>query len=186
MKRKKLSKLEERNLKAEKRIKEQFENKDEEVQNNTSSSFDEQDQSFKKYLSFNYYLKRLEEQEKKNAVIPQLNRIGKGFYTMNEINAYAKTLKPFILPEIERLNNFNKKKHTKFKSWDEASTNYKFSEKDLLEYKDNINFYKWCKNNKKLIPKFSDKTKKILKDHFTVANNLVDDPLVHETLDVDR
>lgn len=82
---KKIFKLEEKNKKAKERIKQYNKKEIEHHYDNFDIDFD------KRYLDFDWYLKRCKEQEKKDAKIP-LVPIKMGFYTMKEIIKYVNSL----------------------------------------------------------------------------------------------
>lgn len=167
---KKLSKLELKNQKAKERIKKED---NEEIKENDEDDYKENLKSLSinsKYSSFSDYLKRSEEQRKHKDKIEELSFIGQGYYTMYELVHFSKNTKIYILPEIEKLNSFNKKNHKHYNSWKEASQDFKFTEKQLIEYKEYISFYFWCTSNKNQIEKLSEKTKKILENKLKIID----------------
>lgn len=124
------------------------------------------------YENWHYYLKREKQQQKKkidNVECPSM--IGKGFYTMKEIVAYANlNIKNYETAEQRTLKSFNKHHKSKYKTWVEASTdkNLNLTESDLVEYKDYIEWYTYVQNHS--LPKISKKNFKILKDKINSAS----------------
>lgn len=95
--------------------------------------------------------------------------IGQGFTPMQEISAYASTLKQVVNESTEEktLEKFNKQHKTNFKNWLEISRDYQeFTEEDLLEYKDQIKWYEWNKTHEE--PQLSKKAAKVLREKFLI------------------
>ena len=122
---------------------------------------------------FSEYCNACEVYKKDPSLVPLLDQIGSGFYTQEEIRLYkASSGKVNADPEEAALSSFNKKHKTNYKSWNELSESYKdFTEKDYIDYKDLINWYRWGKkNNAESLLSLSKSAQKILKDKITALS----------------
>lgn len=104
------------------------------------------------HFDWDLYCKNCIKYSKHPNQVPEPKQIGEGYWTMQEIVKFAKHItKPVDNRQstaAEKLNTFNKKYKTDYKSWDEVSLLYDFTDKEILEYKDYISFYHLSKNRK--------------------------------------
>lgn len=102
------------------------------------------------HFDWKLYLTNCEKYSKHPKQVPEVKQIGEGYWTMQEIVKYSrenmkrsdnKQSQPF-----EKLALFNKSHKTNYNSWEELSSLYELTCKDIIEFKDFLSFYHMSKN----------------------------------------
>ena len=91
------------------------------------------------------------------------------YLTMEEIMAWTRAyLKVEVPVSITKLEDFNKKHKTKYRTWDDLSKNEDMRESDLIEYENYVNWHIYMKRHN--IEEFSKKFQKKMRDHLATKD----------------
>lgn len=91
------------------------------------------------------------------------------YLTMKEIMAWTKAYcKKEVPMSIMKLNEFNKKHKSEYRTWDDLSKTEDLKESELLEYENFVNWHIYMKRHTP--EEFSQKFQKKMKDHFATKD----------------